>query len=368
MNEGSAASHRAYWLCQFTGWGVFTLYVLSTTLVYSGFHLRAVISIVAFDGGFCPLATHALRFWMRRQGWPTLPLARLLPRLAVACLSLAALLTSLVMLLIVFSAPEARLRDMNAGVVVGTLFVFVMAIGGWLAIYFGVLARRRQRALEINALQLEVVAHDARLRSLESQLNPHFLFNCLNSVRALIVEDPARAQTMVTRLAELLRYSLNMDRAETVTLDEELQAVNDYLSLERVRFEERLSIDVAIEPSARAAHVPRMLVLTLVENAMKHGIAHLPSGGALRISATIAGGELHLEVANSGSLPHDAVGTGVGLGNARERLRLLYGASASLTLTARDRRTVVAALSLPAKAPTASRVSDLPPAAAEATA
>ena len=267
-------------------------------------------------------------------------------------LGLSVALTSLTFFFQITVLHTARWDAWWPGVAIGMTAGYAMAFSAWLRIYFGVHARRRRRAIELKALQLEVVAHDARLRALESQLNPHFLFNCLNSVRALIVEDPARAQTMVTRLAELLRYSLKSDRPDAVTLEEELAAVSDYIDLERVRFEERLAVDVAVEPGALGARVPRMLVLTLVENAVKHGIAQLPSGGGVWISARLADGHLKIEVANSGELQPGAEG-GVGLANARERLRLLYGAAASLTLTARDSRTVLAALALPAAEATA---------------
>ncbi|HEV3141897.1 MAG TPA: histidine kinase, partial [Vicinamibacterales bacterium] len=240
-------------------------------------------------------------------------------------------------------------------VTLGIASGYATAFSIWLWIYFSVQDRRRRRALEMKALKLEVVAHDARLRTLESQLNPHFLFNALNSVRALVVEDPPRAQTMITRLAELLRYTLRADGQtgrDVVALDDEIRAVEDYLAIERVRFEERLSVDVDVEPAARRQRVPRMLVLTLVENAVKHGISRLTAGGTVKISATVAGDRLQVRVANSGSMRADATTAGLGLSNARERLQLIYGDAASLTLQpdGADGGVVVASVSTPAQA------------------
>jgi two-component system sensor histidine kinase AlgZ len=340
-------SSRAYWLCQFGGWGLYTVYIATFAVMSNGFHVTSVLCIIALLTGLCPLVTHGLRAWMLRRRWMLLPPQRLLPRLAAVALALSVALTSLTFFFQITVLHTARWDKWWPGAAVPMILGYLMAFSIWLSIYFSVHARRRQRAFELKALQLEVVAHDAHLRSIESQLNPHFLFNCLNSVRALIVENPPRAQTMVTRLAELLRYSLKSDRPGAVTLGEELAAVGDYVDLERVRFEDRLAVDVAVEPGALRIPVPRMMILTLVENAVKHGIAQLPSGGGVWISARLADGHLKIEVANSGELQPGSEG-GVGLANARERLRLLYGASASLTLTGRGNQTVLAALALPA--------------------
>jgi GNAT superfamily N-acetyltransferase len=337
---------RGYWLCQFGGWGLHTLYVLAGAAQYErGLHLRSVVSVVLFLFVAGPLATHGLRAWMIVHGWAELSIGRLLPRAAAAValfsptLALATAFTNVLVL------RNGGWQIWFPQVTIGIASGYAMAFSGWLWIYFSVQSRRQRRALELKALKLEVVAHDARLRTLESQLNPHFLFNALNSVRALVVEDPARAQTMITRLAELLRYTLNANGRDVATLDDELRAVEDYLAIERVRFEERLTVIVDVAPDARRRPVPRMLVLTLVENAVKHGISRLTEGGAVRISAAVAGGRLHVRVANSGSMRTESA-AGLGLSNARERLQLIYGDAALLKLEP-DGELVVASVSMP---------------------
>jgi two-component system sensor histidine kinase AlgZ len=150
----------------------------------------------------------------------------------------------------------------------------------------------------------------------------------------------------VTGLADLLRYSLASDRADTVPLGDELAIVDEYLSLEQIRFEERLRVERAIEPAALTARVPPMLVQSLVDNAIKHGIATLPGGGVVRVSARVMGTAVDVTVANSGLLNGDQSG-GSGLVNARERLRLLYDGGASLTLR-QDGAMTVADLHIPA--------------------
>jgi anti-sigma regulatory factor (Ser/Thr protein kinase) len=173
----------------------------------------------------------------------------------------------------------------------------------------------------------------AELKLLKSQLNPHFLFNSLNSVRALIAEDPARARHAVTQLAGILRYTLRSDHEELVTLERELETVSDYLTLESLRFGERLRVELDIAADAQDIRVPVMLLQTVVENAMKHGIAELPGGGVLRVSATLRDDALHVEVQNPRPQnPPPREQQGSGLYNAAERLRLLFGSQATLEL------------------------------------
>lgn len=217
----------------------------------------------------------------------------------------------------------------------------------WNVAYFAVHYFERWRQAELDKLQLAVIAAEAKLNGLMSQLNPHFLFNCLNSVRGLIVEDPAKAQAAITSLSELMRYSMQASRIATVPLEAELEMVQTYLSLEAVRLDERLTSELDIAEDSRPVPIPTMLVQLLVENAVKHGIEHLPAGGSIRVSSWLDVGTLHVRVTNSGQIVSRAGSTRLGLVNARERLRLLYGTRASLALR-EDGRSVVADLSLPA--------------------
>ena len=188
----------------------------------------------------------------------------------------------------------------------------------------------------------------AELRLLKSQLNPHFLFNALNTIRSLIAYDPSRARDAVTHLAGMLRYTLSSSQDELVSLAQELEIVNDYLALESMRFEERLQIEMDIAQNARGVRIPVMLLQTVVENAIKHGIAELPAGGVLRISAALDGDLLAMEVSNprphSG---HNSTQEGVGLKNAAERLRLLFGPRGSLELDLADANLAVVHIRIP---------------------
>lgn len=179
---------------------------------------------------------------------------------------------------------------------------------------------------------------DSELRALLAQVNPHFLFNCLNSLRALTVEDPLRAQEMIDQLASVLRYSLQSERSQTVSLESEIEAIRAYLRLESMRFEDRLRVDIDVDPLSRLIAIPPMLVQTLGENDVKHGIGRIAQGSETRVTSKLEAAGLKIQVINTGRLGSESSGgTEIGLHNARERLRILYG-SAGVSGAAKFRR------------------------------
>ena len=331
---------RLYWVCQAAGWGSFVLYTLAFYFVFATVRWEVVLSIVVIDGLLCPALTHALRSWMYRRGWMNLPARARLPRAIAAAFVLATGVAALVVVV-------ARLIPGNEGfdrTGASWMFVtFLWAFNGWLLIYFALHARRKRDQRE---LELTLDARDAQLDMLRAQVNPHFLFNCLNSLRALIVENPERATAMVTSLSDLLRYSLQSDRTHTVSLAAELAIVDEYVSLERVRFEDRLRVERMLDPAALAARVPPMLVQTLVENAVKHGVGILPQGGVVRVRAAIDGHRVTITVSNTGTIRQGHNDAGHGLRNTMARLRLLYDDLASFSLTDASGETV-ATVTLP---------------------
>jgi len=201
----------------------------------------------------------------------------------------------------------------------------------------------------VREAQLAEALHLAELRLLKAQLNPHFLFNALNTVRALIAEDPSQAQQAVTQLARTLRYTLNSGQDELVSLDRELAIVDDYLAIEALRLGDRLSLVRDIEPATRERQIPVMLLQSLVENAIKHGIAQLPRGGVLKISAEMEANALILMVENARprSSASDSDSDSIGLRNSTERLRLLFGPQASLNLDVTEADRAVARVCIP---------------------
>jgi sensor histidine kinase YesM len=197
----------------------------------------------------------------------------------------------------------------------------------------------RERALKLAA--------EARLSSLESRIHPHFLFNTLNSIAALIREDPERAEETVGRLAALLRFSLDSDAHRTVPLGRELRVVEKYLEIERVRFRDRLRYAIDVPEELAALEVPPLALQTLVENSVKYAVSPRRAGAEIRIRARLEGERAAVEVEDDGpGFGERALVAGHGLASLRERLASLYGDRASLEIAARDGRTAVR-LSLP---------------------
>lgn len=204
------------------------------------------------------------------------------------------------------------------------------------------------RATERTALELRVLARESELKALRAQLDPHFLFNSLNSISALTATDPPSARAMTVKLAEFLRASMTYGALETITLEQEMSLVSRFLDIEKVRFGSRLTIDTKLDDSAKTCRIAPLLLQPIVENAVSHGIACLVNGGTIRVTGTCHGSRLHITVEN----PVDPgrrknTGTGVGLENVRQRLHGLYGTDGRID-TADDATQFSASLSFPA--------------------
>lgn len=211
---------------------------------------------------------------------------------------------------------------------------YAMTLTAWSALYLGIKNWREWQAERENALQSAALANKARLEMLRYQLNPHFLFNALNSIRASVDEDAARSKKMITQLSEFLRYSLLNENAKKISLHEEIEAVQNYLAIEKIRFEEKLIVNFDVEKTAENFKVPCFLLNPLIENAVKHGLQTSPKPLRINIHAETSGKKLLLEVSNSGTLKTDlnTNGTKIGLKNVRERLEKLFGENAKFEL------------------------------------
>jgi LytS/YehU family sensor histidine kinase len=217
----------------------------------------------------------------------------------------------------------------------------------WTAIYLAVMYSRKNRKDEIERLELASALQEAELAILKNQVNPHFLFNALNNIRSLILSDPNRARDMVTHISELLRYSIQFNAVEKVSLDQELEIVKDYLQLESIQFNDRLQYNFDVTPEARQVKIPPMAIQLLVENAIKHGISQLSAGGNIKIEAKLENDYLKIEVTNDGQLKKVSKREGIGLKNLIERLQILFGQFAELKLENSTLETVTATLKIP---------------------
>ena len=357
------AKERLYVLCQLSGWGLFLIiqfgFARAAALVNSpqlghDQMLEAALMVMVVLLGL--VLTHYARPLIMRWGWKQLGWRPLLPRIVLmaAILSLLWMAAGFGYSYGVLQLPWTY-KSNPAIVIIASWLNGMGLLVGWLCIYFFYHIYEQLQRLQVEQLRLVANIKEAELRALKAQVNPHFLFNSLNSLRALIDEDAPQAREVVTRLANMLRYSLQSGQLETVTLAEELRTVEDYLALEQIRHENRLRVSWQIAATTRTQIVPPMLLQTLVENAVKYGVSIRREGGEVMISAQIKNQILVISVVNPGELaaPSNAASalagssTGVGLRNASERLKLLYGERATLQLFSAPPGCVSAVVSIP---------------------
>ncbi|HEX6588166.1 MAG TPA: histidine kinase [Longimicrobiales bacterium] len=218
-----------------------------------------------------------------------------------------------------------------------TVMVYTLIAGGTVAVRAMRRSRAREREAAAHALRasrLESQLADARLEVLRGQLQPHFLFNTLNAVSALIDEDPREARRMLTRLSDLLRMALDAMAQPEISLAREIEWLDHYVELQRMRFEDRLRVDVDVAPDAGGARIPPLLLQPLVENAIEHAVEPRGAGGHIRVVATRGDGRLRVVVKDDGPGPSSttANGRGIGMRVTRDRLRAMYGDDASVEL------------------------------------
>ncbi len=217
----------------------------------------------------------------------------------------------------------------------------------WMLIYIGYHFVETNRRNQLDKLKLETTVKELELKTIKSHINPHFIFNSLNSIRALVDENPNRARTAITELSNILRSSMQAEKLETVPLKNELSIVKDYLELEHMRFEERLKIELQIDEDTLEQQVPPMMLQTLVENAIKHGISKKVEGGFVKVISKFVNDHHELIVQNSGQLNGRMNSDGFGIKSTEERLNLLYQGMASFNIINKDLQSVESRVILP---------------------
>jgi two-component system, LytTR family, sensor kinase len=244
--------------------------------------------------------------------------------------------------------PENVGRGLGRAIALSTI-TEVMAFWATLGVVLALEYYRQLREREAQAARLEVQLAEARLDALTSQLQPHFLFNTLHGVSTLMHRDVDAADSMLTRLADLLRRTLREESRHEVPIEEELELLRLYLGIMELRFRDRLSVSLDIDPAAHGALVPRLVLQPLVENALQHGIARRAGAGRVNVQAQRENGALLLRVQDDGpGSPADGFPReGIGLSNTRRRLRELYGDEQSLTLGGAPEGGLVVQLSIP---------------------
>ena len=326
-------SKRFYWLAQIIGWAsysgllTFSVYNKDANRIDSIFVFNIIIAITA---GI--LVTHGQRIFFIRMGWLGLRLPKLIPKLIFLSL-ISSLLLTLIVIFGGYLLDNLGETEVTVGFtdVVVNIFAYVLLVLFWNAIYFTFHFFQQSRKQEISNLELKAKNRESELNNLRSQLNPHFLFNSLNSIKALIDEDPSKSKVAITTLSSLLRQSLVMGAENLVSLENEIGLAKSYLELEKIRFEERLNVEWELTPGLESFTIPPFTLQMMVENAIKHGISNLKNGGKVKITTMDVGGIVSIQVTNSGSLK-SVSDLGVGIENIKQRLALQYQQGAEFKL------------------------------------
>ena len=290
--------------------------------------------------------SHLYREIIIRNDWLNLNIPSMIPRFILGSLAMAVLfqLAYSGLTYLIFSGKKA----LNTAVVFQELAGWMILFTLWSLIYFFYHFFKNYKAEEIKNLRWEAARNEIELNKLKSQLNPHFIFNSMNSIRALVEENPKIAKKAITQLSNILRSNMLMGKQRLIHFSEELKLVHDYLAIEGYRYEERLNVSFDISPKTKHIMIPPLMIQTLVENGIKHGIAHLPEGGNLSIVAELENEYLIISITNSGQYdPNKKTETGFGIENTKERLRLLFSGKASFELKNKNKTEVICMVKLP---------------------
>jgi two-component sensor histidine kinase len=402
-------SNLRYWLCQFLGWGIFglihayiNLVMLSERFSQHGGQNEYLLSLAFYViAGIA--ATHILRIVAKRMQWLRFSFTRFFFLFIIGCAGTAILMYygvdalekatpySFDKYIQNYKLDKAKDAEAKAGLdkiayyntatpvkdslslkavsdikkstgwyrntkgewkfdddlqLLG-IYQNMLLVALWFLIYIVYHYLDKNRKDQLDRLKLENTVKELELKTIKSHINPHFIFNSLNSIRALVDENPERARRAITELSNILRSSMHAEKAETVTLQKELDIVEDYLALEHMRFEERLKVEMDIDPDTLGQPVPPMMLQTLVENSIKHGISKLINGGTVRIIADFKEDNLELLVQNTGQLNGVRNGDGFGIKSTQDRLNLMYQGKATFEIKNLDNNMVQSRVTMP---------------------
>jgi len=327
-----------YWLFQVIGWLCFAfiniyIAILTEELTREVVIINLLVSLIGL------LLSHVFRNYILKHKLYTLDTEKLLATVTIS-IALLSLVYNILYYGALYFLYEESIFKLKPASLLGSFVSVFFLFSVWSIIYFAWTYIENNRRNLIERLKMESTMKDLELRTIRSNLQPHFIFNSLNSIRALIDENPELARKAITRISNILRSSITKQET-TDTLENELTLVTDYLALEKIRFEERLTFSKDISSSSLPLQVPTMMLQTLVENAIKHGISKLEKGGTIHISSSYENELLTLEVVNSGTLDIDNKhedSLGFGLNATRQRLKILYDTNASFDIFEKNKQ------------------------------
>jgi two-component system, LytTR family, sensor kinase len=337
---------RLYWTLQITGWLSYAALQVIVFSIEQDLTYRRVIFFV-IEAFICLGVTHFFRYFLNRLGWLSLSVPRMIPRVMVSILILGVAIYFLrVPVSVVLQVVSVQRLAFDAGQILVGSFFYAFLLFLWSLFYFTYhYIERYNKSLKYEASMIEI-----ELNNLKNQLNPHFIFNALNSIRALVDENPTKSKQAINQLSNILRNSLTFEKKGLTNFDDELKIVKDYLGLETIRFEERLKTEFEIDTDSTNFMVPPFMIQTLVENGIKHGISKLKQGGVIQVKTQANKTRLKIQIRNSGHLltPTRKNGReGMGIKNTRQRLKLLYGEKATFRIVNENNNFVLTELTIP---------------------
>ena len=337
---------RLYWLLQLGGWSIYAIFSLAVGILSAPEDTQAidprVFSIVIFETLALLGLTQFYRWVFIREGWLQKPIYKVFPRLFILLVVCALPLypVKLGFTWIVGLYSKALWDQILLNTVAYIFFPFLWTIFYFLYHY---LVRYNQ------SLKYEAAMKEVELAQLKSQLNPHFIFNALNSIRALVDENPQKSKLAINQLSNILRKSLASDKTGLTKFGDEYKTVKDYLDLESTRFEERLQTSFDIHPESFEYLVPPLMLQTLVENGIKHGVSNLKEGGTIRVRTFVEDDLMHIQIRNTGQYNNGQLNSksGFGIKNTLQRLKLIYGNSADFKIFNENSHTVLTIVKIP---------------------
>ncbi|MGE0770257.1 MAG: sensor histidine kinase [Cyclobacteriaceae bacterium] len=339
--------NRLYWTLQVGGWTVYAVVqIIASVFAADEYQVSTQrILFLTYEAFFCLVITHFYRHYINKWRWMSIGLQRLIPKVILSVFGLG------VLMYFVRMPVAIPLRLFNVDVafdpknILGLSFYYSIIFFLWSVLYFVYNYFERYN----KSLKLEASAREIELMNLKSQLNPHFIFNALNSIRALVDENPKKSKQAINHLSNILRNSLASEKRGLTRFSDELKIVKDYLGLESIRFEERLRTEFIIGTGSEDFLVPPLMIQTLVENGIKHGISKLTQGGLIQIQTSVVHDRLTIQIRNSGKYVNGAKRTtgGLGLENTRQRLRLIYGNDASFRILSENNNFVLTEINIP---------------------
>lgn len=337
---------RLYWTLQIVGWSVYALLQIIVFSIEKEIPARRII-FFAIEALICLGVTHYFREFLNRRKWLNLSVAKMIPRVVVSITILGFFIYFLrVPVSIMLQVVNVQRLAFDTGQILGFGFFYVFLLFLWTLFYFTYhYIERYNKSLKYEASMIEI-----ELNNLKNQLNPHFIFNALNSIRALVDENPLKSKQAINQLSNILRNSLTFEKKGLTKFEDELKIVKDYLGLESIRFEERLKTEIDIDPHSNDFLVPPFMIQTLVENGIKHGISKLTEGGIVQIRTLADKKRLKIQIRNSGHLMNGVrrgKAGGMGIKNTKHRLKLLYGDDASFRMVNENDNFVLTEIIIP---------------------